>query len=212
MAQRLFDNCVQRLDGPDAPDVVWTPSDQKIGVELVNERISSNNYLESYSEIGGPITDAGFPYDEQRHEFEGYVVYQLRDTNVTRAEYDDPEKARMVFQTDRENEAVDLYNWNYEENPTASTFENPLLLVPELKVQGANQGIQNSFEITTDLFNREPLVNYETYYYTAIAYAFNEYAPFDPETERGQISPYIEGKRNVQIYQVIPRDLSLIHI
>ncbi len=207
LAQSYFDNCFSIADGPDAPDIDWTPLDKKLEAVLSNNEITSNNANESYSDLGSFI-DGGFSIQEQLYDFEGYIVYQLRDTTVTRKEFNDSEKARIVFQSDRNNNATDLFNWTYVENPNAGTFDNQRTLVPELKVEGSNEGIRNTFEITEDLFTGEPLINYETYYYSAIAYAFNEYEAFDPVTERGQMTSYLEGPRNVQVYRVTPRAIT----
>ncbi len=207
LAQSYFDNCFSIADGPDAPDIDWTPLDKKLEAVLSNNEITSNNADESYWGLGS-FLDGGFTQQEQLYNFEGYIVYQLKDTSVTVKEFNDSEKARIVFQSDRNNNASDLYNWTYVENPNAGTFDNPLTLVPELKIEGANEGIRNTFEITEDIFTGEPLINYETYYYSAIAYAFNEYEAFDPITERGQMTTYIEGRRNVQIYRVTPRGIT----
>ena len=148
------------------------------------------------------------PQEERSYRFEGYLVYQVRDQEVTKSELDDPEKARLAFQTDIENEAEDIYNWERIENPEANPFEAQYILTPSLQIEGRNKGIENTFELSTDLFTGEPFINHRTYYYMAIAYAYNEYLSFDSITERGQETPYIEGYGNVQVYSVTPREIT----
>ena len=204
MAQDLFNSCFDILiDGPDAPDVDWISQDQKLIGILSNDPVTSNNRNQGYSELDR-LSPLSFPDDERLYKFEGYIVYQLRDQCVTREEVDNPEKARIVFQKDIENQASDIYNWIPEPNPNAGPFDPPDVFVPSLMVEGENEGIETTFQLNTDLFTGESLINDETYYYMAIAYAFNEYESFDPVNQAGQTTPYIEGRRNIQTYIVSP--------
>ncbi len=205
LAQGLFDRCFDILDGPDAPDLALMPLDQKVTGVLTNSEISSNNFQESYSEFDA-VTPPNFTRDERTYKFEGYIVYQLLDENVTQDELDNPERARIAFQSDRDNEAVDIFNWLTVANPNAGPFDNPNVFNPVLQVEGENKGIVTSFEIEKDLFTNQALLDQTTYYYMTIAYAYNEYAPFNPVSERGQEIPYIEGRRNVQVYSVVAQD------
>ena len=207
LAQSMFDNCFLHLRGPDAPDIVWTGQDQKLIGELTNDNSSSNNRFESYRGYD-PLSPPDISSEERIYNFEGYIVYQLLNDEVTQDELDNPEKARIAFQTDKANEASDIINWDRVDNPEAGSFEAQYILTPSLQVEGKNEGLQNTFELTTDLFTGQPFINHRTYYYMAIAYAFNEYEAFDPITERGQERPYIEGNRNIQVYSVIPREIT----
>ncbi len=203
VAQGFFNSCFDILDGPDAPDVDWIAQDQKLIGILSNDPVTSNNRNQGYSELD-PLSPSNFSDDERSYKFEGYIVYQLRDQNVTREEVDNPEKARIVFQKDIENQASDIFNWISVLNPDAGPFDPPNVFVPSLQVEGENEGIETTFQLSTDLFTGEPLVNDETYHYMAFAYAFNQYEEFDPVTHVGQTTPYIEGRRNVQTYRVSP--------
>ena len=74
-----------------------------------------------------------------------------------------------------------------------------LFFVPELQVDGSDDGIRHTFRITEDQFaegNRR-LINHKKYYFTSVAYAYNEFEEFDPETGLGQREPYLEGDRNI---------------
>jgi len=49
------------------------------------------------------------------------------------------------------------------------------------------------------------MVNHKKYYFTAIAYAHNDYSTFDPtDFENTQQSPYLQGRRNIRTYTGIP--------
>lgn len=207
LAQNLFNSCFNELVGPDAPSLSLISSDQKLVGILTNDEVTSNNAGEGYEELGstGPpdLTD-----EERLYKFEGYLVYQLVDEDVSIEELNDPQKARVVFQKDRANQVADIYNWESIDNPVAGPFDNPFIWVPSLQVEGENEGIETTFELTTDLFTGDPLVNDETYYYTTLAYAFNEYDTFDPVTQQGQGTPFLAGQNNVRTYSIVPSELA----
>jgi hypothetical protein len=46
----------------------------------------------------------------------------------------------------------------------------------------------------------------------AVAYAYNEFEEFDPTDGSGQRRPYLEGRRNIQVYTGIPRTLAYENI
>ena len=203
LAQSLFNTCFNTMDGPDAPDLSFISLDQKLVGTLSNREIFSNNANESYTEFDR-FSPFSLPFEEALYRFEGYIVYQLADRHVTKAELDNPTKARIVFQSDRKNEAIDIFNWLPVDNPNAGPFDPPFVYIPELQVEGENEGLKTSFQLTEDLFSGAPLKNKTTYYYMAIAYGYNEHEPFDPGPTTGQPTPYIESNRNVQVYSVMP--------
>ena len=212
LAQNLFDNCFDITDGPDAPDVHWVELDRKIVAVLSNDEVTSNNINEQYCELdvrskaGPEFTDK-----EKSYVFEGYKVFQLSGPDVTTGELDDPSRAALIFQSDVKNDVVDLYNWVEVTNPTSeSTNGSQTAFVPELKVEGNNQGIQHTFEITQDRFasgDDVNLVNHSDYYFVAIAYGYNEWMTFDLDGRVGQERPYLEGRKNIQTYKVTPRPI-----
>ena len=203
IAQGLFNSCFDILDGPDAPDVEWIAQDQKVIGILTNDPVTSNNSRLEYEEVD-PLSPSNLTTDERTYKFEGYIVYQLLDQSVGSEELDNPERARIVFQSDIENQAEDIYNWIPVPNPNAGPFDNPNVYIPALQIEGENKGLESTFALTTDLFTGGPLINNETYYYTAIAYGFNEHKAFDPGNLNGQPTPYIEGRHNVRRYSIQP--------
>jgi hypothetical protein len=198
LAQALFDNCFRLPDGPDAPDLDFIELDRELIMVISNDPVFSNNAFEQYTERGLDIPRGT---EDSVYRFEGYLVYQLADGNVTTGELDDPSKARLIFQVDKNNGIDRLYNWVTVPGPN-----NTDVWVPIEQVVGANDGIRHTFRITEDQFASENrrLVNHKHYYYTAIAYAYNEYEPFDPLTLIGQRRPYLEGRRNIRTYDPLP--------
>ncbi len=186
LAQALFDNCFQILNGPDAPELAIVELDRELIITLENLEVG-NNYNESYEE-DDPIIPAT---EDNTYNFQGYQIYQLKNGEVSPADLRDPNLARLVFQCDVEDNVAEVIN--YITNPDIG------LPVPTLMVNGTNSGIQHSFRVTTDAFAQgDPhLVNFKTYYFMAIAYGHNNWATFnpDPQVLSGQSTPYLAGRK-----------------
>ncbi len=207
-AQSLFDNCFELVSGPDAPDVTVRELDREIILMLSNENSLSNNYLEGYLEFDPAIPDSingQFLTETQRsYTFEGYLVYQLSSASVTNADLDDPEMARLIAQCDVRNGVTNLIN--YDRDP------NTGLIVPSLKVQGADQGLKRSFRITSDAYatSATSLVNHKTYYFMVIAYGYNQYAPYNVADNTGQSQVFKSSRKGavgaVQVIRAIPHN------
>ncbi len=203
IAQSLFDNCFQITNGPDAPDLDWVEMDQEIICIMSNDSITSNNYNESYVGLDLRAPDGV----DQFYRFEGYKVFQLAtNEDVVGDDLNDPEKARLVFQCDLKNGVNTIFNWFPIEDPNSSVE----VWVPEAKVEGADEGISHTFKIETDQFstgNNRDLVNHKKYYYKAVSYAYNNYLPYNATEGIGQRFGYLEGRRNIEVYTVIPRPI-----
>ncbi len=210
-AQALFDNCFKVLDGPSAPDLAFLELDRKLVVSISNRK-GSNNFLESYSEIDPNIqlledtTGTRTPAQEdslKTYRFEGYQIFQLKRPDVSVESLDDPDLARLVAQFDKKNEVTKLVNFYFDRSIGAN--------VPVVEVDGGNEGIRHTFELSNDAFaDKDPkLINHKQYYFMVLAYAFNEYAPYsqDPGIENGlygQKLPYLAGRKNIKVYTAIP--------
>lgn len=208
--QRLFDNCFRVVDGPDAPDVTYQELNKEIILYISNKSLS-NNFNESYSEIDPSIVspdslDATERYDST-YRFEGYQIFQVSDATVTANDVYDADKARLVAQCDVKNNVSRLINYYYSEDLGAS--------VPREEVNGENKGLVHSFRILEDEFatGDKRLVNNKKYYFIALAYGYNEYEKYsqDPANQipgvaslYGQQKPYLAGRKNIQVYTVIP--------
>ena len=213
LAQSLFDNCFDLLDGPDAPDVDLLELDREVVMLFSNSPIS-NNFQEAYQEAG-----LGIPRGEDSlYRFEGYRVFQFAGPDVSLADIDDPERVREVATYDLNNGVTRLFNWagltDEDQNPL-----NQVYFVPELQVDGNDGGIRHSISITQDAFatgSDTRLINHRRYYFTVVAYAYNNYQTFDPfnSDSPGQPTQYIASSRNVgdpltgnAFYQAIPRPI-----
>jgi hypothetical protein len=223
LAQGLFDNCFELLDGPDAPTADWIELNKEVVVVLTNRPFpESNNFNEENEDYQqedflAPDEIKNSPDPAVRetalYRFEGYKIYQLRSENVSSRDYDNPDQGRLVYQVDIKNGIKKLYNWEETRDPTT----NKLVYFPVIQVDGADNGIRHTFSIKEDQFasgNDRSMVNHKKYYFSVIAYAHNSFAPLDPFAQpvTGQPRPYLAGRRNIQIKTVIPRpvvDLSL---
>ena len=189
-AQALFENCFKVLEGPHSPELTIQELDNELVLFLSNSS-SSNNYQENYEEFDPFIvSDEGA---DKYYKFQGYQIYQVRDNSVSVSDLNDPAQARLAAQCDIIDGVDRIINFEFDDDIGAS--------IPIEMVDGSNVGIQHSFRVTTDLFAQgsPALVNHKTYYYVAIAYAYNqwkEYNPNDPLLLDGQRMPYISSRLN----------------
>jgi hypothetical protein len=201
--QALFENCFKVIDGPDAPDLSFREIERGVIIYITNSP-SSNNYRESYKELDPQIRAVSFDYDPY-FTFEGYQIFQLKDANVTLAESRyDPNNVRLVAQFDVKNGIGKIVNFKYDNAIGAN--------VPVIEVQGGDNGIVHSFTINTDAFatGDNTMINNKQYYFSAIAYGYNnykEYDPTDPTALDGQKKPYLAGRKNILLYSVIPHKI-----
>ncbi len=233
--QALFDNCFKVIDGPSAPDLTIRELDQKLIIYLSNATLS-NNYKEGYLELDPEIPTGrietntfrdttwnisaegdtlGFEVNEHKEDtvyvydryyrFEGYKVYQLANAEVGADELSNNDKARLVFQCDVRNNVGRLLNYEFDESLQAN--------VPSLKVNGGDAGITHSFVLTEDEFSTSDnptLINHTPYYFTAVAYAYNNYLTYNQDDAlglQGQKKPYLEGRKNIQVYTAVPHKI-----
>lgn len=192
-AQRLFENCFQLIDGPSAPDLTIIELDKKLIFQLSNKP-GTNNYLESYHDKD-PFIDVTVDFSKQFYDFQGYQVYQVVNKNVTIADLSDINKARQVFQCDVMDSVTQIVNFTWDPDLQAN--------IPVEMVYGENKGITHTFELTYDAFatgHSRDLVNYKDYYFFAVAYAYNNYAPYVPSNTGSlgkQTKPYLMGRKNI---------------
>lgn len=196
-AQKLFNNCFKKLEGPDAPDLTIQELSNELILYWTNPK-GSNNYLEHYAEdpdlaVGG----------DSLYRFQGYQIYQLKDATVSATELNNVDRARLVYQCDIKDGIRQIVNYTFDQTITAN--------VPMEMVNGADAGISHSVAVTTDLFasgdNR--LVNHKTYYYTIVAYGYSATQEFNPGLfSYNDYKPYISGSGNVEKASGIPHIVS----
>lgn len=200
-AQALFDQCFKLLDGPDAPTLEIRELKNELIINLVNLP-GSNNQNESYDQVSKEIT-ALFPAGgvDSTFTFEGYKLYQVVSSSVAATDLTDNSKARLIAQVDVKNGIGKIINFVRDASLS--------LDIPMLMVDGADAGVTNSFKVSKDLFangQNTGLINHKTYYYTAIAYAHNQYRAYDQNNPQagGQKFPFLQGRSNFKIYSAIP--------
>jgi len=205
-AQALFDACFKILSPPDAPKLTIQELNNELILMLENPP-SSNNFREEYEEEDEVnITDLT---KDRFYRFEGYQIYQLKAVDVSVADINDPTKARLVAQCDIKNNVKRIINFEFDESLGFS--------IPTEKVDGENTGIRHSFQLKEDAFAQgdRRLINHKTYYYVAVAYAYNNmrdlvtgipnlYNPNDPLTVDGQKIPYISSRLNFDGTAITP--------
>ena len=202
-AQALFDNCFKVIDGPSAPDLTFQELDREVIIYISNSK-NSNNFKEAYQELDPKIKAISDDYDPY-YKFEGYQIFQLKDPSVTLAESRyDPNKVRLVAQYDIKNGVGKLVNFDFNQAIGAN--------VPVVEVDGGDNGVVHSFRILDDAFasGDRRLVNHKQYYYSAMAYGYNNYKEYiqdDPEFSNGQKKPYLAGRKNIKLYTSIPHKI-----
>lgn len=196
-AQALFDNNFKTLRGPDAPSLSIRELDKELIITIYNDPLTSNNAFEGYEETDPllvPITS------DSVYRFQGYKIFQLRDGTVSAQEYNDPAAARPVAIMDIKDGVSKIVN--FIDNPDVGS------LVGTLMVNGVDDGIQHTLRVTQDLFatGDKKLVNYKKYYFAAVAYAYNNYQPVDPNNlaAGGQYKPYLQGNQSSGVLVGMP--------
>lgn len=196
IAQALFDNNFTLLDGPDAPEIALTELDRELILSWGYSEASRtvrNNYNESYVQADPVLKAQGKP--DSLFRFQGYVVYQLADQTVGQAELSDPDRARVVAQCDIRDGVGTIVNRTEQ---AVNGLSEPII-TDQVMVQGADQGIINSVRITEDLFGQgddKRLKNYTNYYYTVVAYAYND------STSDGR--RFVPGNRYFRVVNALP--------
>jgi len=207
-AQALFDADFQLIGGPDAPDMNIRELDQEIVLSLTNGP-TSNNIGESYeetdplivsivSQLPDSVLEENPGASDTTYNFQGYKIYQLENSQVSPSEYGDVTKAKLIFQCDLKDNIEKIVNYDFDVTIGAD--------VPELMVDGNNDGIQHTFQITDDAFaeGNTKLINFKTYYFSVVSYSYNNFIPYTATDPNSQKRPYLEGRKNIKVYTAIP--------
>jgi hypothetical protein len=221
-AQYLFDSEFKLNFGPQAPDATVQGLNKKIIFDLTNNPYS-NNYKEGYGTIDNANNKTSLEKsvkavangsDDVYYKFQGYVVYQLKNRDVTASDVRkkdgsiNTDKARIVFQCDLKDGVKEIYNYEQYTEGSVTNY------VPFLMATGADKGITHSFELKQDAFSSlsiKDLVNYKTYYYLVVAYGYNRFKPFDESKPyETQTQEYIESRTNgrelpIQVIAAMPQ-------
>ncbi len=195
IAQALFDANFQLLEGPDAPNLYAESLDRELLLSWSYEGLEavSNNAYENYSQADPVLVAKGV--SDPVFEFEGYILYQLKDNTVSAADLDNTERARVVAQCDIRNGVATIVNRTVK---TLPGLPEPII-EDQIMVQGENKGLFHSVRVTEDLFadgDDKRLVNYRKYYYAIVAYAYNDTAADGRK--------FIRGNGNFKVIAVAP--------
>ncbi len=195
MAQALFDRDFEILNGPNAPDLKVVELDQEVVLTMIPDTFTIDGAefnTESYEEVDKKLQSLGAV--DPKYRFQGYKIYQLSGPDVSVAEIENVDRARLIAQCDEADGVSKLIN----------TINDPDLeaFVPELAINGSDDGIFHTLNIKQDAFTSATLVNYQTYYFMAIAYGYNLDEKNDIVNSDGQ--QYLPGRKNVQTYAAMP--------
>jgi hypothetical protein len=168
LAQALFDNDFVAPEGPDAPTVEVRASKNALYLNLSNAPIS-NNFGERYNKNIPPIP-RGSSIIDTSYKFEGYIVFQVKNPQEISKLDDlfDNSKASIISLSDLPNSVLE--GFNYE------NLGNAIRVKQSLKFK--NSGLEKNFVVTDDNFalgDNKKLVNGKTYYFAALAFAYNNF-------------------------------------
>ncbi|MBL0047222.1 MAG: T9SS C-terminal target domain-containing protein [Bacteroidetes bacterium] len=196
-AQRLFDNCFQVLNGPDAPDLTIRELDRELILYLSNKP-NSNNYMDKYNEVDPNIVSPSgqSPRYDSIYHFQGYQIFQMKNATASISDIHNPDLARQIAQCDIKDGVAQLVNFKFDQAINAN--------VPIQEVYGEDKGLIKSFRVLSDEFatGDKRLINNKSYYFLAVAYAYNNYKTYDqqnPLSFDGQKLPYKPGRNNIGI-------------
>ncbi len=217
--QDLFDNHFRTIEGPEAPRLVIRPLDRKLVFYLINDTSTTpySNYNEQYgsvTRISTPRTRRLATNGDSIYKFEGYRVFQLKNATVSINNIFDESGqvnssvAQEVFETDIAN-GIRGNVVNHVAAPDIAPGE----YASQVKVTLKDSGIRHSFVLANDAFAKgsdKQFVNYRTYYFVAIAFAYNNFRTFRYEiADSTQITPYLESAhtangRNIPVVSAMP--------
>jgi hypothetical protein len=187
LAKITYNNDFNILYGADAPDVVIRELDRKLILNLENTNTANvEKYAATWKDKDNNLVN---------YKFQGYLVYQLVNSSVSRSEYDQPDKAQLIAQVDLKDEISGTIT-NYD------TVPGVLGKVNVIKVNGqANAGLSHTFQITSDAFatGDKSLVNYKQYYFSVISYS-----TVYPKLIANYEMNFVGSKHNVNTYIATP--------
>jgi hypothetical protein len=197
--QALFDNCFEIAEAPNAPDLAIQELENELILTLSNDNPISNNHLGTRYDLEVFGFDPTIPEQipgffildslDRSYQFQGYLIYQLKDATIGATHLDDPDLARLIFQCDLDDGVSNIVNYVFDPEMQ--------MAVPHLMVEGEDDGLKHSLTVTNDAFAQgdSRLVNHKTYYFMALAYAHNEYEHYDLEQGTGQAEPFLLSTR-----------------
>lgn len=205
-AQIAFDKNFEIADGPPPPIVKASEMDQQVVLSIQPSEVDvpgiGTYNTETYHAIDSAYVKAGAR--DAFYNFEGYLVYQLANSEVSASDVNDLNKARLVARGDIINGVGQIIN--YEFDVTVNQ------IVPKVKVNGdnADQGVFHTLNLTSDQFaeGNSRLVNFKRYTFMVIPYAYNADTTKRANGRKIVENPYLQGRFATKItvipHKVIP--------
>lgn len=189
-----FRDCFEEPYRPFAPDLEILELDQELVLIIKNEIF---NGLEDVEDYAAHLIEHPDPNNDEKYVFEGYRIFQVRDTSVKLQDLQDPNKAREIATIDLQNEVTQIYNWSAISDPTHPAHD---IYVPVEMVKGTDSGIRYTVQVTSDAFSQnqgDSLINHSEYYFVVVSYGYNNFETFDEDRPLStQDQPYIESLLN----------------
>lgn len=198
-AQRLFDFGFKNEKGPDAPNLKIFEANQRLDFSIEN-LTSSNNFGENYNKGDIDIPSVPGKIKDSTYKFEGYLIYQVKDPGLigTFEDLQNPNNASLIKAMDLKNDVIQPKKYT-EINGTYFPLDS---------IPFTNSGITKQFSLTEDRFQNQGqkfLINNKTYYFAAVAVAFNNYIDTIPKPNKRQAKQYKVSSR-IPIFSASPHD------
>ena len=187
-ATTLYKNNFKLKIGPEAPKLEIVELNRKLVIKMLNTK-PIENFVDTFA---GPCANPTV------YKFQGYQIWQLKTASIP-SDISDPAQARLVAQFDIVDGVARVVNTIF----SPELEEN----VKRIMVEGKNEGIQHTFEITKDLFETgsdQSLVNFKSYNYYIVSYATATNCATD--AEQYLASAKTIGEQSLNIYTAIPHD------
>ncbi len=187
-ATTLYKNNFTLKLGPEAPKLEIVELDRKLVIKLLNTK-SIERFADTFA---GPCSQ------QTIYKFQGYQVWQLKTASVP-SDINDQAQARLVAQFDIVDGIARVVNTVF----SPELEEN----VKRIMVEGNNQGVQHTFEITKDMFETgsdQTLVNFKNYNYYIVSYATASNCATDADQYLS--SSRTIGEASLSIYTALPHD------
>lgn len=186
----LFKNNFKLISGPEAPKLEIVELKNKLVFKMVGTE-SIENFTDSFQGNCGAKTI---------YKFQGYLIYQVKIPSIPNDFYD-TEEAKLIAQFDVTDGNAKIVNAIFDPELEED--------VKKIMVDGADKGIQHTFEITKDFFEtgtNQTLVNFKNYHYLIVSYA----AATNCATDRLQFLPGRKtiGEEALAVYSATPHDPS----
>src|SRR5690606_21307123 len=136
--------------------------ENELVMKFLEPTVDNDNFESNYNEViinanGDPII----------YQFQGYLVYQLKNSAIGTGDLDNIDQARLVFQCDVKDNVSQLINMEYDDRVSQD--------IPVEKVNGENKGLVRTISLKEDAFatgSNRNLINFKTYYYLVMAYGW----------------------------------------